>query len=81
MDGLLTLDLFITVIEKLPLSLYDYSGVRQRNRDLQASGTPGVKGNPEYVSEKDVRAGSSKLGLGFSEMRERKKTEEEQVMI
>ena len=40
LGGLLTLDLFDTVIEKLPLSLHDYYGVRQRNRDLQASGIP-----------------------------------------
>ena len=38
--GLLSLDLFNIVIEKLPLSLHDYYGVRQRNRDLQASGIP-----------------------------------------
>ena len=67
--GLLTLDLFNVVIEKLSLSLHDYYGVRQRNRDLQASGTPGVNGNPEYVSKGDARARSSKLGFGFSSMR------------
>ena len=31
--------------------------------------SPGVNGNPEGVSIEDVRAGSSKLGFGFSSMR------------
>ena len=69
LDGLLTLDLFSTVIEKLPLSLLAYYGIRQRNRYLQASGTPGVNGNPEDASKQYVHAGSSKLGFGFSSMR------------
>ena len=69
LGGLLTLDLFNIVIEKLPLSLHDYFGVRQRNIDLQANGSPGVKANPEDVSKEDARAGSSKFGFGFSSMR------------
>ena len=40
LGGLLTLDLFNIVIEKLALSLHDYYGVRERNRDVQASGIP-----------------------------------------
>ena len=67
LGGLLTLDLFIIVVEKLPLSLHDYYGVRQRN--FKQVETPGVNGNPEDVSKEDVRAGSSKLGFGFSSMR------------
>ena len=31
--------------------------------------SPGVDGNPEDVSKEDVRAGSSKLGFGFSSRR------------
>ena len=31
--------------------------------------SPGVNGNPEDVSQEDARAGSSKLGFGFSSMR------------
>ena len=31
--------------------------------------SPGVNGNPEDVSKEDARAGSSKLGFGFSSMR------------
>ena len=46
LGGLLTLDLFNIVIEKLPLSLHDYYGVRQRNRDLQASGIPQCQWEP-----------------------------------
>ena len=59
--GLLTLDFLNTVIEKLPLSLHDYYGVRQQKRDLKASGTTrcqweprkrfqrGCQGRIEYV--------------------------------
>ena len=46
LGGLLTLDSFNTVIEKLRLSLHDYYGVRQRNRDLQASGIPRCQWEP-----------------------------------
>ena len=70
--GLLTLDLFNIVIEKLPLSLHYYYGVRQRNRDLQASGIPRCQWeprNPEDISKEDARAGSSKFGFGFSSKR------------
>ena len=31
--------------------------------------SPGFKGNPEHVAKEDARAGSSKLGFGFSSMR------------
>ena len=34
--------------------------------------SPGVNGNPEDVSKEDARAGSSKLGFGFSSMRREK---------
>ena len=34
--------------------------------------SPGVNGNPEHVSKEDARAGSFKLGFGFSSMRREK---------
>ena len=34
--------------------------------------SPGVNGNPEDVSKEDAKAASSKLGFGFSSMREEK---------
>ena len=46
LGGLLTLDLFNIVIEKLSLSLYDYYGIRQRNRDFQANGIPRCQWEP-----------------------------------
>ena len=36
---------------------------------MQTSGIPGVNGNNEEASKEDVRAGSTKLGFGFSSMR------------
>ena len=39
--------------------------------------SPSVNVNPESVFQEDVRAGSSKLGVGFSSMRGEKKTKEE----
>ena len=68
-DGLLTLDLFNTVTEKLPLSLHDLDGVRQRNETCKQVESPGVNGNPEDVSKEDTRAGSSKFEFGFSSTR------------
>ena len=46
LGGLLTLVLFNTITEKHPLSFYDYYGIRQRNRDLQASGIPRCQWEP-----------------------------------
>ena len=79
--GLLTRDLFNTVIEKRHRSPHDYYGMRQRNRDLQASGIPRVSVNPEDASIVDARAGSSKLGFGFPALRGKKETEGERHMI
>ena len=69
LGGLLTLDLFDTVIEKLPLSPHDYSGIRQRNRDCKQVESPAVNRKPENFSKEDARAGSSKFGFNFSSMR------------
>ena len=46
LGGFLTPDLFNTVIEKLPVSLDDYYGIQQGNRDLQASGIPQCQWEP-----------------------------------
>ena len=40
LGGLLILYLFITVLQKLPLSHHEYYSILQRNRDLQASRIP-----------------------------------------
>ena len=74
MGGLLTFDSFKTVIGNLPLYLHDYYGIRQRNKDLQASGTPQCQGNHKKVSKEVARSGLSKMGFGFSCMRGEKKT-------
>ena len=69
LGGLVTLDFFSIVIEKLPLSLHDYYGVRQRNRVLQASGIPRCQWEPQRRFQKNARAGSSKFGFRFSSLR------------
>ena len=70
---LLSLDVFSTVFEKLSLSFHAFYGIRQRNGDMQTSGVPGVNGIPADAFRKDVQAGSSMLGFGFSCMRGVKK--------
>ena len=69
LGGLLILDLFNIVNEKLPLSFHDYYGVRQRNRDLQASGIPRCQWEPRRRFQRNARAGWSKFEFGFSSMR------------
>ena len=46
LGGLLTLDLINNVFEKVPRSLNDYFGIRQRNWDLQAGGIPECQREP-----------------------------------
>ena len=69
LGGLMTLDFFKIVIENLPLSFNDYYGVRQRNRDLQASGIPQCQREPRRRFKEHARAGSSHFGFRFSSMR------------
>ena len=72
LDGLLILDIFSTVIEKLPLSLHDWHGIGQRNRDLQGSGIRCQSRFEKRISGQDRVS----YVLVFLQGEERKKTEE-----